>query len=522
MNHNIFLFEDHDEAVKAWREKKVKALDLVHIDAHIDFGFYPAKPIPKIFNEAKTFKELKQGLEYSLAFLHYEKDFNKQADIGNYIYPAMQEGIVRDFYWVVPGGLKEFKKSAKFIKNILRNLLGVRGQKVPACRPPAGEAGQAGEAREKEGIIQTELLGRKFTICVLEKLPILKQKILLDIDTDFLIIDSLLNADNTKNIGKRKPWISPQDLVDILKKKIRHPRIITIAYSVNGGYTPIVYKHLGDWIAYHYAPGEFKSHFKNNSDAAYYFNLFSSTHKKEFYQKAVRLNPDYRAEDNNYGPLFLSLRKFSLAKKEFLRILCADPNNPACLFGLGSIALKISNFKKAKIYFSYVLNSGNRTLFKKIKNQSLFGLARAEFGLKNFKKAKGLLVRYRAIEPLQAESYYLLGYILEKEKDFTRSAKLYQDAIRLGFGGIEPISRLLKIVYQLEEKNGIIKYIIAKYKAFKKGFLKAKKLNSKKKAKGLHTIEKRMRILEKRLQRIGCRLAPHTANRKPQTAKKGG
>lgn len=44
MTDRIFLIEDHDEALKVWREKKIKDLDLVHIDVHIDFGFHPAKP----------------------------------------------------------------------------------------------------------------------------------------------------------------------------------------------------------------------------------------------------------------------------------------------------------------------------------------------------------------------------------------------------------------------------------------------------------------------------------------------
>ncbi len=273
MCYNVFLFEDHDEVLKAWREKKIENFDLVHIDAHIDFGFHRAKPIEKIINEAKSLKELKSGLEYSLAFRHFEQDFDKQTNIGNYIYPAMEEGIVKDFYWVVPGGLKEFKESARIIKNILKNLLMVRGQRLEVRNQMSG-------VREKEGIISAKLLGRNFTICILEKLPILKQDILLDIDTDFLIIDSLLNADNTKNIGKRKPWILPQDLVRVLKEKLRHPQIITIAYSVNGGYTPIIYKHLGDQIAEHYAPGKFKREFKNNSGAAYSFALFCSKYSK--------------------------------------------------------------------------------------------------------------------------------------------------------------------------------------------------------------------------------------------------
>lgn len=484
--NKIFLIEDHHEALKIWREKEVKNLDLVHIDAHIDFGFHPARPIKKIINEARSLKELKKGLEYSLAFTHYEKDFDKQTDVGNYIYPAMQEGIVKNFYWVVPGGLKEFKESYKSIKNIVGNLtkntfrLGSRG------------------------IISTKFLGRNFVVCTLERLPVLRENVLLDIDTDFLMMDSLLISSNTARIGKRKPWILPQNLVEILKKRIERPRLITIAYSVNGGWTPIEYKHLGDEIAYYFAPEEFRKQLKNNSEAAECFNLFTSSGKKEYYQKAVKLNPTYRVADNNYGPLYLSLRKFSLAQDEFLRVLKVDPKNPACLLGSGDIALERRDFKKAKEYFSSALNSGNHGLFNKVKNQSLLGLARAEFDLKNFRRSKELLFRYQTGQPLQPQSYYLLARIFEREKDFERSAALYQDAIRLGFGSIEPISRLLNISSHLKEKNAIIKYIIAKYKEFKKGFTRTKRLSLKKEKKvtGLREIERKMLAFEKRLEKI--------------------
>jgi len=484
--NKIFLIEDHHEALKVWREKEVKNLDLVHIDAHIDFGFHPARPIKKIVNEARSLKELKRGLEYSLAFTHYEKDFDKQTGIGNYIYPAMQEGIVKNFYWVVPGGLKEFKESYKSIKNTVSNLT----KNTLRLHP--------------RGMISTEFLGRNFVVCTLERLPVLRQNVLLDIDTDFLIIDSLLSSSNTAKIGKRKPWILPQNLVEILKKRIKRPRLITIAYSVNGGWTPIKYKYLGDEIAYYFAPEEFKNRLDDNSKAAEYFNLFTSTEKKEFYQKAVRLNPTYRVADNNYGPLYLSLRKFSLAQDKFLRVLKVDPKNPACLLGLGNIALERRDFKRAEKYFSSALNSGNHRLFNEVKNQSLLGLARAEFDLKNFKRAKELLFRYQTGQPLQPQSYYLLGRIFEKEKDFERSARLYQDAIRLGFGSIEPISRLLKVSSYLKERDDIIKYVIAKHKEFKKGFTRTKRLSLKKekKVKGLRKIEEKILAFEKRLEKI--------------------
>ncbi len=113
--------------------------------------------------------------------------------MGNYIYPAMQEGIVKNFYWVVPGGLKQFKESGKFIKNTVTNLT------KNTFRP------------HSRGIISTEFLGRNFVVCTLERLPVLRDNVLLDIDTDFLMMDSLLISSNTAKIGKRKPWILPQD-----------------------------------------------------------------------------------------------------------------------------------------------------------------------------------------------------------------------------------------------------------------------------------------------------------------------
>ena len=501
---NIRLIEDHHQALRVWRDKKIKGLDLVHIDAHIDYGIQPAKPIEKIVNQARSLEELKRNLEYSLAFICYEKDFDKQTNIGNYVYPAMEEDIVKNFYWVVPGRLKEFKQSTESIKDLLKNISKESGEKMKVGTPRrASVLGRQKLKDREEGIISIKLKGRSFIVCTLERLPILRQEVLLDIDTDFLVIDSLLNAANTENIGKRKPWISPQDLVDILKKKIKYPQIISIAYSVNGGFTPIIYKHLGDEIAYHLAPQEFRENFENNYQAAQYFNLFSSSGKKEFYQKAVKLNPTYRVADNNYGPLYLSLRKFSLAEKEFLKVLRVDSKNPACLSGLGDIALTRKDFKKAKQYFSFALKLSikENPLFARTKNQALLGLARTEFAFNNFKRVKGLLIRYQAFEPLKPYSYYLLGRVFEKEKDFAQALRFYKDAIKLGFGGIEPISRLLKISGHLKEKDDIIKYIIAKYKKFKKSFLGTKKLSLKEgeKIRGLRRTEEKMLILEKRL-----------------------
>jgi hypothetical protein len=443
----ISLIEDHDEALAVWRRERVKNLDLVHIDAHIDFGYHRARPVAKVFSEARSLKELKKGLEQSLAFRHYESDFDKQTNIGNFIYPAMAEDIVRDLYWVIPGGLKEFRGSFRGIHKLIRNL--------------AGQSRFLGGGRQ-EGLVRAQLLGRKFVICVLEKLPVLRQRVLLDIDTDFMVIDNLTKAANTVDIGKRRPWIMPEELAQKVRDRIRRPEVITIAYSVNGGFTPMRYKVFGDRVARCLSPAGLTGRGGKRIAASAFFERFVSTGKKEYYQKAVRLDPWYRAADNNYGPLYLSARKFSKAKKEFLRVLSADPKNPFCLSGVGNVALAGKDFKKAKACFSLALKE-SRGFFPKARGQALLGLAQAEFGLDELAKARKSLSAYQALEPLAPEGYHLSALISEKERDYEGAAAGYKDALRLGFDPQGVRQRLLKISQHLRGKNDIIQFIDPKY-----------------------------------------------------------
>ncbi len=486
---NIFLIEDHDEALKIWRKKNIRGLDLVHCDAHIDFGFHQARPIDKVINEARSVKELKEKLEYSLSFLHYQKDFNKQTNIGNYIYPAMEEGIVQNFYWVVPGRAKEFGDSKKAIKDILKGIAKRQGDKKVSLR------------YDGNGAVSTNYFGRNITVCNLDNLPVLSNDAILDIDTDFLVIDTAANADSTKNIGRRSPWISPKELIDALKAKIKKPKITTIAYSTDGGWTPMEYKYLADEMAYNLQPSRFRSRFEISRAAASYFNLFNSTGKKEFYKKAIGLNPAYRLIDNNFGPLYLLSRKLSLARKEFKRILKVDNKNPASLFGLGVIALKRKEFARAKRHFNSASRFiGNNRLFAMTKKQILFELGKAEFYLKNFKRAKELFLSYKSIFPLEPQSYYFLGLIFEKEKEFPKAAAFYKDAVRLDFGRIEPLFDLLRIARYLKDKDRVVQYIIAKHRVFKKELKGLEKSGKKKKKiKGLIGMRNKILILEKRL-----------------------
>lgn len=495
--NGIWLIEDHDEALTIWRKKNVRNVDLVHVDAHLDFGFHRVRPVQEVVGEARSLEELKQGLERAIAFEQYGKGMDRQTNLGNYIYPAMREGIVKDFYWVVPGRLKEFKESADLLVAIVMNLTSRADPVHRTCR--------ARQFRRQidSGVLRAAIFDRHLIICTLERLPMLRQAVLLDIDTDFLVIDNVLKVDHATPISKRRPWMVPHDLVASLKEKIRQPEVITIAYSVNGGYTPITYRHFGTEIASHLAPEVFRSHFETSSQAACHFARFLSTANSRDYWQAAEIDPAYRCVDNNDGPLYLSQRRFSRAEEAFSAILRVDPIHPGCLYGLGHLALERGDLRRAKEHFASALHSDTSPLFTKVRNQSLLGLARAEFGLGNLKRAGDLLARYQALEPFQPESYYLLGRISEKEKDLSRAADLYRHAIRLGLLDIEPIWRLLFVAQRLGEKDGLLHYGITRYREFKKAFEKERRkaLKEGRKPRGLREIEKRMTAIEKMLRR---------------------
>lgn len=438
--NNVRLIEDHDEALGVWRKEGIKDLDLVHIDAHMDFSFYAAKPLEAAVEEAKSVKELKQSLERSLSFLDYESDFNKQANIGNYIYPAMREGLVKNFYWVIPGEAGEIKKSKKAIERIIKSCLSSKGSRELCYN-------------KKRGVFEFSFLGRMFYVCGLDHLPLIHSSVLLDIDTDFLVINSVKNADNHADIGRRKPWMTPDALVNILNKKIKSPEVITISYSVNGGWTPIAYKHWADELAYCFSPRKFKNKLRASRTAAQYFGLFNLTGEKRYYWAAARIDPRYRAADNNDGPLFLSVNKLSLAEKEFNHILRADKRNPACLLGMGRIYFLKGKFCRAKSLLESAINLSKASkLFKETKDGAIFSLAKLEFKLGNLSKAKKLLFLYKRLHPLEGECYFLLGRILKKEGKLMAARKYDKDAGRLGYKVAKRSVRQIKFNGKLRGK----------------------------------------------------------------------
>jgi len=440
----VFLSEDHDEVLKIWRSLSVKNFDLIHVDAHIDFVMHRARDPQEILSQATGLKQLKQNLEYTLSFWEYEKDLDKQTNIGNYIYPAMRDGLVKNFWWVVPGDIYLFEKNFKLIKDIFaRSFI---GQKIKLIK-------------KGKGLAFVKAWGREFWACTLETLPVFAQPILLDIDTDFLVVDDLSRADNTCDIGKRKPWITPKALKEKLGLKAKNPVAITIVYSTNGGFTPMVYRSLGDELAFCFDPQGFAFNFNRKAKAAKSFRRFLISGKKSNYWDAVWLEPAYRGGDNNHAPLFLAKNRLKPAQEALTKILRADSKNPDALQNMGVVFLRRKRYLEALRCFQTAIKQ--RSLKKELRSQIIFGLAQTNFGLKRFSKAQELFALHQRLMPLVAQSYHGLAEIYRIKKEYSSAAKNYRHALRLGFGGLDGLGKLLKLSFKLgiKEKADIIDYV---------------------------------------------------------------
>jgi hypothetical protein len=91
-------------------------------------------------------------------------------------------------------------------------------------------------------------LNKPLTVCSLDALPQIQEDILLDIDTDYLAIPHVSYREHDRH--EALPWCWPPDrLVARLRAAELRAEIVTIAYSVESGYTPLKWKYLGDELA---------------------------------------------------------------------------------------------------------------------------------------------------------------------------------------------------------------------------------------------------------------------------------
>jgi tetratricopeptide (TPR) repeat protein len=198
----VHCIENHDQAYLLWRGRGLHNRVLVHVDAHHD--------------------------------MWWTSD-SASLTIANFICPALREGIVRELYWVVPDATWQTKAGRAALQAHLRMIR----REYPEKAAPLQIEGDR---------IRTVVLGCPFVICSLDGLPEQPGRVLLDIDADYLVIPRVTYG--CRDPHEDLPWRWPHELQERLQARRVEAEFVTVAYSVEGGHTPLHWKYLGDELAY--------------------------------------------------------------------------------------------------------------------------------------------------------------------------------------------------------------------------------------------------------------------------------
>ena len=169
---------------------------------------------PDILSDKAVFSDLTP--------LHPEESALKPLRIMSYIYPAIMEGMVSELYWVPPDSLLSGESVLDTVKDHLIETLGKLS--IDDLRSFGLE----------KGVIKGRVYGIPLTICKLSDLPRFEEAVVLDIDVDYFDPPDL-----EKKI--EVPAIWPGEFVETLKKKAMRTDVVSLCYSVRGGYLALEY-----------------------------------------------------------------------------------------------------------------------------------------------------------------------------------------------------------------------------------------------------------------------------------------
>ncbi len=214
MRVSSLLMEDHCQAFGLWKQLGVSGATCVHVDAHLDVmdrGF-----TPEVLEKAAGCQKVDDLANcMSPSYLPWGG-----IHCGNYLYPALKEGIVEHLVWVVPKVMVGKTPLLEFTRDELPTWVELTLEEFDSLHL---------DGPRVEGV----LAGRRFTLCTSDRMPELEDRpVLLDIDVDYF-------QDSQDRI-----WQTPGELRSELG--LKRVDALTVAFSVDGGYTGLENRYLGE------------------------------------------------------------------------------------------------------------------------------------------------------------------------------------------------------------------------------------------------------------------------------------
>jgi len=224
----VRMVENHSSALIAWKQDGVRNRVLVHLDGHSDLDWLPDATVGRIAAADDADLKFLEHHPYAM-----DADAMTKFGIWNFVYPAVRLGIVRTLVWVVPDGtLADPSSGWRLAQEILADKL----ERV-------GLAEAAGLRVEDRAVVG-EVLGVPILVCELADLPGIDEPVLLDIDLDYFTTSSAI----TQHVTER-PWISPDEVLGVLRDKGIRSDVVTLSLSTIGGYLPPENRWLGGFLA---------------------------------------------------------------------------------------------------------------------------------------------------------------------------------------------------------------------------------------------------------------------------------
>jgi hypothetical protein len=202
MSAQMLAMEEHHHAYLAWKGQGKRKMWCWHVDAHLDLS-----------DEGLTAPILESWAKgegpYGNAFLPWGG-----LNCGNYLLPAIREGLLGRLTWVLPDWLPH----GDLLSWSRQHLLSWLDLKVEEWEG----------LRDAGGYVEGLLLGIPFQMGILDNLPRPDQEVWLDVDLDYYVD------------GQGNCWLEPDPTA--LPKSC----LTTLAFSVVGGFLPDQQRSLAE------------------------------------------------------------------------------------------------------------------------------------------------------------------------------------------------------------------------------------------------------------------------------------